>query len=506
MTNLLYVLEGMTSFHILIAATLGVLWGMCGGALPGISTAIAMSLVLPFTYGMDPAAALVLLGSIYIGSEYGGSIPAILIRTPASGSSAAAVLDGYAMQKQGRGGEALGLSLVGGTIGGLIGLLMLTLMTQQLSRLALFFTPPAYFALGVLGLSVIAALSPGQVIKGMIAAVLGLMLATVGSDPVSGVTRFTFGYPELLGGIPVIIVMMGIFAISELLIQARERYWPDEVAEGKPKLVLPNLKKLWQLRVPQFIAVVLGLIEGLTPGGGGSIAAFMSYNEAKRWSKHPEKFGKGSEEGVIAPETANNVVALTALIPTLSFGIPGTSNAALLLAALLIHGLHPGPMLFSGHPDVVYRMFGGLFVANIGMFVFGILLLSPLIWLVNRPKAYLRAGIFVLIFSGVYSINLSEFDLYMVIAVGVLGYLLRALSFPYLPFVLAVVLGYMIEANYRRSLLITNGDHIVFLQSPLAIGLLLLAALFVLAPLYRQLRNRKPASSSEPAQLKKDTA
>ncbi len=496
MTNLLYVFEGMTSFPTLIAAVVGVLWGMCGGALPGISTAIAMSLVLPFTYGMDPSSALVLLGSIYIGSEYGGSIPAILIRTPASGSSAAAVLDGYAMQKQGRGGEALGLSLVGGTIGGLIGLLMLTLMTQQLSKLALFFTPPAYFALGVLGLSVVAAVSPGQIVKGLIAAILGLMLATVGSDPVSGVTRFTFGYPELLGGIPVIIVMMGIFAISELLIQARERHWPDEVAKGKTKLVLPSLKKLWELRVPQFIAVILGLIEGLTPGGGGSIASFMSYNEAKRWSKNPEKFGKGSEEGVIAPETANNVVALTALIPTLSFGIPGTSNAALLLAALLIHGLHPGPLLFSAHPEVVYRMFGGLFVANIGMFVFGILLLSPLIWLVNRPKAYLRAGIFVLIFSGVYSINLSEFDLYMVLAVGVLGFLLRALSFPYLPFILAVVLGYMIEANYRRSLLITDGDHIVFLQSPLAVGLLSLAALFVLAPLYRQFRNRKSVPSA----------
>ncbi len=384
---------------------------------------------------------------------------------------------------------------MGGTIGGLIGLLLLTLSAQQLSKVALFFTPPAYFALGILGISVIASLSSGQVVKGLIAGVLGLMLATVGTDPVSGVTRYTFDYAELLGGIPVIVVMMGMFAISELMIQARERDWPEQVTERSTRLKLPSLRKLWQLRVPQFIAVVLGLIEGLTPGGGGSIAAFMSYNEAKRWSKEPEKFGKGSEEGVIAPETANNVVALTALIPTLSFGIPGTSTAAILLAALLIHGLHPGPMLFSSHPDVVYRLFGGLFVANIGMFVFGLIILSPIIWLVNRPRAFLRAGIFALIFSGIYSVDGSEFDLYLVLAIGVVGYLLRALDFPFLPFVLAVVLGYMIEANYRRSLLISNGDHLVFLQNPISACLLALAAIFVLAPLYRQLRTgRRPAA------------
>lgn len=496
MTNLYFIWEGLTSLPILLAAMAGVLWGMCGGALPGISTAIAMSLVLPFTYGMDPSAALVLLGAIYIGSEYGGSIPAILIRTPASGSSAATVVDGYAMQRQGRGGEALGLSLVGGTIGGFIGLLLLSLLTQQLSKVALWFTPPAYFALGILGISVIASLSERNVIRGLIAGVLGLMVATIGTDPVSGVMRFTFGYPELMGGVPVIIVMMGVFAVTELMIQARERDHPEDVTERSTRLKLPSLKKLWSLRVPQIIAIVFGTIEGLTPGGGGSIAAFMSYNEAKRWSKEPEKFGKGSEEGVIAPETANNVVALTALIPTLSFGIPGTATAAILLAALLIHGLHPGPNLFSGHPEVVYQLFSGLFVANLGMFLFGLVILSPIIWLVNRPRAYLRAGIFGLIFSGIYSVNGSEFDLYLVMAIGVVGYLLRSLRFPFLPFVLAVVLGYMIEANYRRSLLITNGDHIVFLQNPISAGLLALSALFIVLPLYRQFRQRRRSSQA----------
>jgi putative tricarboxylic transport membrane protein len=500
-TNLQYLWEGMTSLPIFTAAILGVLWGMCGGALPGISTSIAMSLVLPFTYGMNPAAALVLLGAVYIGSEYGSSIPAILIRTPASGSSAATVVDGYAMHCQGRGGEALGLSLVGGTIGGMIGLILLTVSTQPLSKVALLFTPPAYFALGILGISVIASISKGAVIKGLISGVLGLMMATIGVDPLSGVSRFTFGMPELMSGIPVIVVMMGIFAISELLVQAAERDQAQaEIVEKRSsRLVLPSLKTLWRLRVAQSTAIIMGLIEGLTPGGGGSIAAFMSYNLAKAWSKEPEKFGHGSEEGVIAPETANNVVALTALIPTLAFGIPGTSTAALLLAAMLIHGLHPGPLLFSAHPDIVYRLFGGLFIANLGMFLLGMVILSPVIWLVNRPKAYLRGVIFVLIFSGVYSVDGSVLHLFMLLGIGLFGYLLRVLGFPFLPFVLAVVLGYMIESNYRRSLLVSAGDPMIFLRDPLSLCLLLAAAMFIVGPIIKAFRQSRKTAAASPA-------
>lgn len=498
--HLSYVLQGASNWQTLIAAIVGVLWGMLGGSLPGISTAIAMSLVLPFTFGMDPAAALVMLGAVYIGSEYGSSIPAILIRTPASGSSAATVVDGYAMHKQGRGGEALGLSLVGGTVGGLIGLLMLTFMAQPLSKVALLFTPPAYFSLGVLGISVIASVSRGAVLKGLIAGVLGLMMGTIGTDPLSGVSRFTFGTPELLDGVPVIVVMMGIFAISELMDQAADGGLDNLTIEKKSsRLKLPSLKTLWRLRVAQLTGVIMGLIEGLTPGGGGSIAAFMSYNLSRSWSKEPEKFGKGSEEGVIAPETANNVVALTALIPTLAFGIPGTGTAALLLAAMLIHGLQPGPMLFSAHPDVVYKLFGGLFIANIGMFLFGLVLLTPVIWLVNRPKAYLRGAIFVLIFSGVYSADGSTVHLYILLGIGLFGYLLRVLGFPFLPFVLAVVLGYMIESNYRRSLLITGGDHIVFVQDYLSLTFLVIAALFVFTSMYSQLREKRQQSAEESA-------
>jgi putative tricarboxylic transport membrane protein len=498
MDELQYTLQGAASVPVVIAAIVGVLWGMFGGALPGISTSIAMALLLPFTFGMPPAAAMVLLGSTYVGSEYGASIPAILIRTPASGSSAATVIDGYAMHLQGRGGEALGLSLVGGTIGGLIGLLLLTISAEALSSVALLFTPPAYFALGILGISVIASVSSGAIVKGLISGVLGLMIATVGTDPLSGVSRFTFHLPELLEGISVIIVMMGIFGVSELMMQASGQGWEQEGRGRSTRLQLPSLRTLWRLRVAQIIAVVLGTIEGLTPGGGGSIAAFLSYNEAKRWSKEPEKFGKGSEEGVIAPETANNVVAATALIPTLSFGIPGSNSAAVLLAGLLIHGLQPGPLLFSRHPDVVYGLFGGLFVANVAMFAFGMLLLTPVIWLVNRPKPYLQGGIFVLIVSGIYSVDENVIDIVLVLAAGLLGYLLRVLRFPFLPLVLGVVLGYMIEASYRRSLLITNGDHMVFVRDPVSLALLSIAALFIVFSAVREWRGSRASSTTKP--------
>ncbi|HUG62703.1 MAG TPA: tripartite tricarboxylate transporter permease, partial [Methylomirabilota bacterium] len=412
MDGILHALSAVTNWQVLLAAGGGVLWGILGGALPGISPSIAMALLLPFTYDMSPLMAVVMLGSVYIGAEYGGSIPAILIRTPGTNASAATVIDGYVMHQQGRGGLALGLSLTGGTIGGLFGLILLATLTKPLSGLALMFTPPAYFALGLLGLSIIASVSEGSMVKGLIAGVLGLMLATVGTDPLSGVTRFTFGEPELLEGVHFILVMLGVFAVAELMSKLADNEPDDKLRpETVSKLQLPSLSKLWSLRRAQAIGWIVGALEGPVPGAGGTVASFLSYNEARRWSKTPEKFGNGSEEGVIAPETANNVVTATALVPTLSFGIPGSNSTAILLGGFLIHGLQPGPLLFSTNPDVLYGLFGGLFVANIMMFLLGIVILGPAIWLVNRPRPYLNAAILALVFSGIYSINHSLFDL-----------------------------------------------------------------------------------------------
>ncbi|HUS53841.1 MAG TPA: tripartite tricarboxylate transporter permease [Thermohalobaculum sp.] len=487
MEGLNHAWTALTTTPAAFAAVGGVIWGILGGALPGISPSIAMALLLPFTYTMDPIPAIVLLASTYVGAEYGGSIPAILIRTPGTNAAAATAIDGYEMLKQGRGGEALGISLVSGVIGGLIGLFFLVVLTEPLARVALAFTPPAYFALGILGLSVIASLSAGSLVKGLMAGVIGLMIATVGTDPISGVNRFTYGSPDLLGGIPFILVMVGVFAVSELCAQAGKPAW-DRPEKAQTRIKLPSWAMMKRLRKPQAIGSGIGLFEGCMPGAGGSIAAFMAYNEARRWSKHPEEFGHGSPEAIAAPECANNTVAGTALVPMLSFGIPGSNSTAILLGGLLIHGLQPGPLLFVQHPDVVYGLFGGLLVANLSLFFVGMLVLTPAIWLVNRPKPYLMAAIYALIFSGIYSIDHSLFDLYIVLLAGAVGYAMRLLGFPFLPLVLGLVLGYLIESNYRRSLLLTNGDHRVFIEDPVSLGLLITAVVFIAGSALRDLR------------------
>ena len=473
---MLQALGSLTSLAVIVAAFGGVLWGIFGGALPGISPSIAMALLLPFTVGMDPTTALVLLASVYVGAEYGGSIPAILIRTPGTNSASATVTDGYAMAQQGRAGEALGISLMSGLWGGLFGLAVLVLCTESLAEVALAFTPAAYFSLGILGLSVIAGLSGGSLLKGVIAACIGLMIAFIGSDPVSGVSRFTFDSADLLGGVKPILIMVGLFAVTEMLVQITEPAWA-KANKSEAKLKLPNWAMSKRLFKPQAIGAVVGTVEGVTPGAGGTIAAFMAYSEAKRWSKQPEEFGHGSPEGIAAPECANNVVTATALVPLLSLGIPGSNSAAILLGGFLIHGLQPGPMLFAKAPEVVYGLYGGLFIANIAMLLIGLVILSPCIWLVNRPKPFLIAGILALVMSGVYAIHQSVFEIFLVIGVGVVGYAMRWLKLPVLPLVLGLVLGYLVESNYRRSLLISGGDLMIFLTDKVSLILLALAVL-----------------------------
>jgi putative tricarboxylic transport membrane protein len=451
-----------------------------------------MALLLPFTVGMAPATAIVLLASVYVGAEYGGSIPAILIRTPGTNSASATVLDGYEMARQGKAGEALGISLISGLYGGLFGLAVLVLATESLARIALAFTPAAYFSLGILGLSVIAGLSGGSLLRGVIAACIGLMLAFVGSDPVSGVPRFTFESADLLAGIKPILIMVGLFAVTEMLVQIGEPAWAKAV-KSEARLKLPNWAMSKRLAKPQAIGAVIGTVEGVTPGAGGTIAAFMAYSEAKRWSKHPEEFGKGSPEGVAAPEAANNVVTATALVPLLSLGIPGSNSAAILLGGFLIHGLQPGPMLFQKAPEIVWSLYGGLFFANIAMLLIGLVILSPCIWLVNRPKPYLMAIILALVMTGVYAMHQSIFEIGMVLAVGVLGYGMRLLKIPVLPLVLGLVLGSLVESNYRRSLLISSGEHSIFVTDPISLVLLLLAAALTLYTGWKEFSDRKAA-------------
>jgi putative tricarboxylic transport membrane protein len=478
------------------AAFAGVAWGILGGALPGISPSITMALLLPFTYGMDPTVAVVLLASSYVGAEYGGSIPAILIRTPGTNAAAATAIDGYAMKEQGKAGEALGISLYSGFVGGVFGLIVLVLLTRPLSRVALAFTPTSYFALGVLGLSVIASVSGGSLIKGLMAGLLGLMIATVGTDPVTGLNRFTFGSPELLSGIPPILVMVGLFAIGELLAQSGEPGW--QKADGTKMWIKFPSPAMWRrLAKPQAIGSVMGTIEGIMPGGGGTISAFLAYNEARRWSHHKEEFGFGSPEGIAAPEAANNTVACTALVPMLSLGIPSSNSSAVLLSGFLMHGLMPGPMLFVRNPDVVNGLYAGLLAANVAMVVLGYIIMTPCLWLVNRPKPYLMAFIYAFVVSGVYSIETSLFHVALALGFGLLGYAMRFFKVPFLPMVLGVVLGFMVESNYRRALALASGDHLAFVRDPISAVLLGIAVIFVIGSVLRHLRDRRQQNSQD---------
>jgi putative tricarboxylic transport membrane protein len=496
MDAITHTLNMLVATPLVPAALAGLVWGILGGALPGISPSITMALLLPFTYTLNPPDAIVLLASTYIGAEYGGSIPAILIRTPGTNAAAATVLDGYEMKRQGKAGEALGISLWSGVIGSLFGLVMLVVLTEPLSRLALAFTPMSYFGLGMLGLSLIVSLSAGSLLKGLAAALVGLMIATVGTDPISGVARFTFGSPDLLSGIGPILVMVGLFAVSELMMQSGMVPAGGDIRESV-RIRLPRLPVMRTIAKAQAIGCGIGTFEGIMPGAGGTIASFFSYNEARRWSKHPEEFGKGSAEGIAAPEAANNTVASTALIPLLSFGIPGSNSAAILLGGLLIHGLVPGPRLFEQNGDVITALYVGSFVATLAQIPIGMVMLPVCIWMVNRPRPYLAAFILALVLSGVYSIDNSIVDLLIVVLAGVVGYFMRLNKFPLLPAVLGVVLGGLVESNYRRSLALSDGDHSIFLEDKIAIALIALSAILILSSLVRELR--EAMTHKEPA-------
>jgi putative tricarboxylic transport membrane protein len=486
METVILSLQSLADVSIILAAVVGVAWGILGGAMPGISPSITMALLLPFTYTMEPGAAIVLLAATYVGAEYGGSVPAILIRTPGTNAAAATVIDGYEMNLQGKAGEALGISLYSGVLGSLFGLIMLVLLSKPLAAVALAFTPPAYFALGILGLSVIATLSGENLFKGFVAATLGLMIATIGTDPVTGGNRFTFGSSDLLSGIEPVMIMVGLFAMSELLSQASDKRAAPKVT-SRPRMVFPNFAMAKRLFVPQTIGASIGTFEGCMPGAGGTIASFMAYNEARRWSPNKDNFGKGAPEGIAAPEAANNAVAETALVPLLSFGIPGSNSTAILLGGFLIHGIVPGPMLFERSGDVVYSLYGGLLVAAISLLFIGIAMLPMCIWLVNRPRPWLSAFIFALIMSGIYSIHNSLFDLSIMLAAGVLGFLMKILKFPFLPAVLGLVLGYLVESSFRRSLVLSGDDYGIFLSDKVSLVLLALSAVFILGALGKRM-------------------
>ena len=466
----------------LIAMTIGVCWGILGGALPGISGSIAMALLLPLTFGLDASVALMMLAGVWAGAGYGGSIPAILIKTPGTSGAAATIIDGYELHRQGKTGKALGISLVTGTIGGLVSVIVLVALLVPLAQVTLAFGPPEYFAVALFGLVIISSLTEQSMLKGLISGFLGLGIAVVGVDPLSAVQRFTFERLELYEGFDVVAVLIGLFAVTEMLTQAgRLNQWKRIGDEASTDF--PTFAELRGVGRATFIGTIVGLIVGVMPGAGSTVASFVAYNEAKRWSKTPEQFGKGSLEGVAAPETANNSVQGGDLVPALALGIPGSNSAAIMLAALILHGLRPGPMLFSTNPEVVYSLFVGLVIVNFIMLIVGFLILRLCMAVVNVRVPYLVTGVLSLVVIGSYSINNSVFDPLVTIAFGGIGYLMNKYGFSPAATVLGLLLGYLVEISMRRALIISNTGWFIFVERPIALAFIILSVLTLFYPI-----------------------
>jgi len=399
---------------------LGVAGGIIVGALPGLTASVGIILLLPFIYHLDASTAMVMLCGMFCGAIYGGSISAILISTPGTPSAAATVLDGYPLAQKGEAGKAIGVATIASATGGIISTFCLMFIAPQLARFAIKFGPEEYFALMIFGLTIIASVSGKSLIKGLISGFFGLLIATVGLDPVTGYARFSFNIPNLMTGFTLLPVLIGLFAISQIFVQLETvgikiRHYKQEI-----KNVLPSFKELKKLFVVIIPCSFLGTFIGVIPGTGGAIASFLAYSEAKRWSKNPESFGKGNIIGVAAPEAANNGTTGGAMVPLLSLGIPGDVVTAVMLGALLLIGIRPGPLLFTEHPEIVNPIFAGMLLANVLILLLGILSVRLFPQVLKTPNSILFPVIFTLCFLGAFSLNNSVYDMFIALVFGIL--------------------------------------------------------------------------------------
>ncbi len=471
----------------LLTITAGVGIGILVGAMPGLSPSMGVALLVPFTYNFDPTLAMVLLTAVYLAADYGGSITAVTINAPGTPSAAVTAFDGYPLTKQGKPGIGLGVSLVASTVGGLIGTIILIGFSGPLARLALQFHRADYFALAVFGLTSVAAVGGKSWAKSLLMALLGLLINTIGVDPISGVSRFTLGLTQLEDGFALIPALIGLFAISEVLIQIESKNL-TAVTIDQTQLHWPTRLDYWRLRWTILQSSVIGTLIGIFPGAGATIASFVSYDAAKRVSRSPEEFGKGSPEGVAAAEAANSSSVGGALVPLLTLGIPGSASTAVLIGALMIHEVVPGPRLFVENKDIVYGLFASLLIAN--LILLGLGLFGSKLWVAvtAAPKRVLYPLIIAAAVVGSYSVQFSMFDVGSCIAFGILGWILRRHQYPVVPIVLGMVLGNVIEENFRQAVLI--GGYTIFFREPLCLAILTFSALSILVPAIRHARRR----------------
>ena len=482
------------TFEGLLVLTFGTTLGIVLGALPGIGSTVAVAMILPFTLTMSQAPAILLLLAIYAGSVYGGSISAILINTPGTPQSAATCLDGYPMAQRGEAGKALGWATVASVIGGLTSAVVLIFAAPQLAAFALNFGPIETFTLILLGLTCIVSVSEGSLIKGLIAGFIGIFLSTVGGDPITGEARFTFGQFQLIAGFNLLAVVIGVFALSEVLTRAaasRDAAAPLVDFNG---IVLPKLAE-WKGRVKGLVkSVLIGNGIGILPGTGAATAAFISYAEARRSAPTRANFGKGEPDGLIASESANNAVTGGALVPTMALGIPGDAIMAVMLATLTLHGVTPGVRLMSDNPVLMSAIFSGFFVINLMLLPLGMLVSRMAAPILRIKEAYMLVMICLLCSVGVYFVRGNPFDLLVMAVAGILGFILRRQGYPMPPLVIGMVLGPTLEISLRQGLIITDGSFMAFFVGHPIAGVLGVAAVgMLLLPVFRAFMSRKQA-------------
>ena len=473
----------------LLYVFVGVLIGTVIGVLPGLGPTATIALLLPLTYTIEPATAVILLAGIYYGSMYGGTITSVLLRLPGEAASVVTTFDGYQMAKQGQAGPALGIAAVGSFVGGILSVLGMMLLAPPLADLAVTFGPPEYVALTALGILLVTYLGTGSPLKSLSMAALGLLLATVGQDPITGTSRFTFGEVALFDGVDFVAVAMGLFGVGEIL-HSLERTEKVQAVTSRIKNIWPSRKDFRDSSGAIARGSVLGFVIGVLPGGGGVISSLASYALEKRRAKDPSRFGKGAIEGVAGPETANNASSTSAFIPLLTLGIPANVVLALIFGALLVHGITPGPQLISQEPEIFWGVIASMVVGNVMLLALNIPLVGFFVQLLRVRAGILAAFALVVTMAGVFSVNNDSFDMWVVLVFGIVGWLMKKTGFEPGPLVLAFVLGEIMESAFRRSMLISGGNLDIFVTRPLSGGLLAVMALVVVVSFFTARKRR----------------
>src|SRR6267143_399493 len=476
--------------HVLWYGFIGCLVGTLVGVLPGVGPLAGISLLLPATYGLDATSALVMLAGIYYGAMYGGSTTSILMRIPGEAASVMTCIDGYAMARKGRAGPALAIAAVGSYIAGTVSVIALMFLAPPLAAFALRFGPPEYFSLLLLGLLVLAYMNSGSMLKGLAMAALGLLLGMIGIDQMSGYFRFAYGIAELGDGIGVVPVAVGLFGLAEILLTAGMAN-PPEVIRPKLRDLLPSRQEWREANMPIWRGTVIGFLIGIIPGSAHVISTFVSYAVERKVSKHPEECGRGAVAGVAGPESANNAATSGAFVPMLALGVPGVPVTAVLMAALMIHGVPPGPSLVNDHPEVFWGFIASMYVGNLMLLALNLPLVGIFVHLLRIPYAYLYPLIIMFCVIGVYEVAHSIVDVWIMLIMGVVGYGLKKFSFDPAPLVLGLVIAPIFEMSLRQSLIMSDGNWTIFVTRPIAATLIAVSALMLVASAVSMMNARR---------------